>query len=221
VSYASAVVVLTDAPRQHVENGREFVTVSAQVPSDQRPIPVLVRAYADSAAAKALTEKAAGARLLISGDVQLTKEPEQPLITATVICPAYDDQYLCEVSLVGRVGGEPRDADKSTKRSIAINRYLPNPDGGDPIEETDWFGCRAFGKTKDRFSKVDIGSLVQVSGSFSQMANAKGEPYVEVKVRGLRTHKGGKGGGNPAVGTAAVGYDQASFEGNDDISSNW
>lgn len=230
VSFAAAVVVLKDDPTQHTDNGREFVTAAAEIPSSQRPIPVLVRAYGDSAAANALLERKSGARLLVSGDVALSKsdeaadpdrkEPEQPIITATVVCPGYDDQYLCEVSIVGRVGSEPREADKSTKRSVAINRYLPNPDGGDPIEITDWYGCRAFGKTRERFSRVDIGALVQVSGSFSQMTSASGSPYVELKIRSLRVHKG-RGNSNPAGGTAAVGYDQASFEGGNDIHNDW
>lgn len=221
MSYACSVVEITDTPATVSRHGKEFISASGQIPSGQEPVLVTVRAYANSKAAEFLSKETSGSRILIAGEVALSEEPQQPIITAFACCTAHQDQYLNEVSLVGRLGSEPRASDKSTKRSIAANRYYPNPDGGDPIEETDWYGCRTFGNSQERFSKAEIGSLLEVAGSFSQMKNGKGEPFVEVKVRSFRVHKG-RSSSNPAAGTTAVGYDQSSYEKNDDFQTeNW
>lgn len=222
LTYAAAVVVLTGPPQSILDGSREFVSAPGEIPSGQAPIRVDVRSYKDGPAAGLLTQKAAGDRILVSGDVLLLGDSSQPVITAFVCCPATDDQYLNEVTLVGRIGSEPKPAGKSTRRSVALNRYLPNPEGGDPIEQTDWYGCRAYGATQERFSRADIGSLVEVSGSFAQMTSSTNQPYCEVKVRSFRVHKGRTGGGDQASGTAAVGYDQAAFEVDHDLhSSDW
>lgn len=218
MSYASAVVVLTGLPKQSVLHGREVVYVPGQIPSNQEPIACALRAYTDGPLGGLLLSKNAGDRLLASGDVLL--DEDLPVIQAVVCCPATSEQYLNEVVLVGRIGSEPRVSEKSTKRSIALNRYRANPDGGDPIEETDWFGCRVFGKSQERFSNASVGSLVEVSGCFTQMKNAKGEPYAEVKVRNWRVHKAKPLNNNPAAGSSAIGYEQSAFEG-DDLQPNW
>ena len=221
LTYAAAVVVLTGNPQSVVDGSREFLCSTGEIPSGQTPVLVDVRAFKDGPAAGLLAQKIVGDRILVSGDVLLMEGSSQPVITAFVCCPATDEQYLNEVTLVGRIGSEPKPAGKSTRRSVALNRYLPNPQGGDPIEQTDWYGCRVFGTTQERFSRVDIGALVEVSGSFSQMTSSANEPYCEVKVRSFRVHRGRGGSSDPATGTAAVGYDQASFEVNHDIHPNW
>lgn len=221
MSYACSVVEITDTPAPLSWHGREFIAATGKIPSGQEPVLVTVRAYADSKAAEFLSKGVPGGRILVAGEVALSEEPQQPIITAFACCTAHPDQYLNEVSLVGRLGSEPRVSEKSVKRSIAANRYYANPDGGDPIEETDWYGCRTFGNSQERFSKAEVGSLMEVAGSFSQMKNGQGEPFVEVKVRSFRVHKG-RSSSNPAAGTAAVGYDQASYENNNDLQAeNW
>jgi single-stranded DNA-binding protein len=134
-----------------------------------------------------------------------------------VICDAHSDQYLNEVVVVGRIGGDVRLAEsgKSACRSIAVNRYRKDPDSAEPIEETDWYPIRGFGLNKDKLERCSKGALVQVAGVFSQMTSAKDEAYCEIRARSIRVHRAGSGG-NPAAGTTAVGYDQESFMGSTD-----
>lgn len=223
VSYASVIVTLDDQPVPMVVDGKEFIGARASIPGAQ-PVNLSIRTRATSAAAKALQAKDAGTRIIASGDVALNPEGTEPVITAFVICDAHPDQYLNEVVIVGRIGGSSRVAEsgKSTKRSIAVNRYSKAADSDEPVEHTDWYGVRAFGFTKDRLEAADKGALVQVAGTFDQLTNAKQQAFCEIKARSLRIHKGRKGGApNPASGTAAAGYDQESFMGSDDIPADW
>lgn len=224
VSYASVIVALADQPVAIVADGKEFLSAAASIQGSQ-PVKVSIRARATSSAAKALQAKATGDLLIASGDISLAPDNGVPVITATVVCDAHTDQYLNEVVIVGRIGSDSRLAEsgKSVKRSVAVNRYLKASDSDEPVEITDWYGVRAFGFTKQKLEAAGKGALVQVTGVFDQLTNAKQEAFCEIKARSIRVHKGRKAGGNdPASGTTAAGYDQESFLGDaDDIAANW
>ena len=225
MSYASSIVALNEKPAVRSFDGKDYLTASAVI-CGQEPVSVLLRAYADSVAAKALAEKDAGDRLIASGETSLVQpDGDVPIITTSVISPAGDDQYLNEVVIVGRIGSTAKDAEsgKSTRRSVAVNRFFrsPDPEATEPVEVTDWFSIRAFGFTKDRLSAADVGALVEINGCFMQMTSADGTPYVEVKARFVRVHRGSKSS-NPAAGTSAVGYSHESFQGEpDDLPTVW
>lgn len=223
MSYASCVLALADAPIASVIDGREYLTAKAAI-CGQQPVSLLLRAYPASTAAKALTTKAAGELLLVSGEVQLNGDSTEPVLDATVVCNATDTQYLNEVCIVGRIASDYRQTEsgKSGKRTVAVNRYRKNPETEEPEELTDWYGVRGFGFNREKLEKIAKGSLVEVSGCFEQLVNAKKEPYCEIKARTIRVHKGRSGSRNAAAGTTAAGYDQDSFNGSpDDISDDW
>ena len=220
MSYASSIVALSEKPEVQAIDGKSYLQ-AAGVICGQDSVSVLLRAYADSVAAKALAEKTSGDRLIVSGEASLHQpDNDLPIIVASVLSNASDDQYLNEVVIVGRLGTEAKDAEsgKSTRRSVAVNRFFRSPDPAvtEPVEVTDWFSIRAYGFTKDRLAGADVGALVEINGCFTQMTNATGKPYVEVKARMVRVHRGSKGGSNPAAGTSAVGYDHESFQGQPD-----
>lgn len=223
MSYASLVVALTDQPTAGSVDGRELIQVRAAVQGSQ-PVDVALQAIPGSAPGDALLSKQQGSLLIVSGEICLVNDGNTPLITTGVICDAHPDQYLNEVVVVGHVGGETRAAQsgKSASRAIAVNRYRRSPDSEEPIEETDWFRIRGFGYNLEKLERVSVGALLQVSGSLSQMTSAKGEPYCEVRARSIRVHRNKGGGGNPAAGTTAAGYDQEAYMGSpDDMPTKW
>jgi single-stranded DNA-binding protein len=223
MSYASCVLALADAPATSVIDGREYLTANAAIQGAQ-PVTVLLRAYPGGSAAKALAAKAAGELLLVSGEVQLNADSTHPVLDASVVCNATDSQYLNEVCIVGRVASDYRatESGKSGKRTVAVNRYRKNPETEEPEELTDWFGVRGFGYNRDKLEAIAKGSLVEVTGCFEQLTNAKKEPYCEIKARAIRVHKSRGGNRNPAAGTSAAGYDQDAFNGSpDDIADDW
>lgn len=225
MAYASAIVRLTEAPAPAVAAGKEVLSAPAVIAGDA-PVNLTLRAFAGSAAAKTLEGQPAEGHLIASGNIQLDEDGNLPIIEALTICPATDEQYLNEVVIVGRVGSEPKPADsgKSVRRSVAANRYSrPKTEDEKPVEHTDWYGVRAYGFNKDKLEKIEIGSLVEITGSLAGMTNAKGEPYCEVKARTVKTHKSkGSGSYNPAAGTKAAGYAHEDFMGSaDDIDGNW
>lgn len=224
MSYASTVVCIGGPPQQLAINGKEFVSAPALI-TGSNAVKLQIQARADSTAGKFLATKKATDLVIASGDTALDENGSHPVITASVICDAHPDQYLNEIVIVGRIGSEARDAEsgKSTKRSIAVNRYQRDPATEEIVELTDWFGVRAFGFTKQRLQTADKGALVEVTGMIDQLTNAKGEDFCEIKARSIRVHKGRKGGGaNPASGKAVAGYDSESFMGSeDDFSPNW
>jgi hypothetical protein len=226
MSYASSIVALSEKVSAFSAEGKDYLQAAAAI-CGQEPVTILLRAYADSVAAKALAERNPGDRLIVSGEASLQQpDGDVPIITASVVSSAFDDQYLNEVVIVGRIGSDAKDAEsgKSTRRSVAVNRFYrsPDPAAQEPIEVTDWFSIRAFGFTKDRLTAADVGALVEINGCFTQMTNAEGRPYSEVKARLVRVHRGSKGGSNPAAGPSAVGYDHESFQGQpDECPINW
>lgn len=223
MSYASCVLALAEPPVTTVIDGREYLMARAAI-CGSSPVSLLLRAYPSSSAAKALATKTASELLLVSGEVQLNAENTEPVLDAFVVCNANETQYLNEVCIVGRVANEFRQTEsgKSGKRTVAVNRYRKNPETEEPEELTDWFGVRGFGFNRDKLERLDKGSLVEVSGSFEQLTNAKQEPYCEIKARSIRIHKRRGGNRNAAAGTSAAGYDQDSFNGSpDDIPDDW
>lgn len=226
MSTASCIVALAEAPAEVSENDKEFISASATIPGEQ-PVNLVVRAFAKTATAEAFQALQPGSLLLVAGEVQLDEENDYPIIETTVACTALETQYLNSVTIVGRLGEHVRHAEsgKSCQRSVAVNRYYKNPDPAktEPIEHTDWYTVRAFGFNRDKLAEAPKGALLEISGAFGQMANAKGEPYVELKARTIRIHKrSGGGAGNMAAGTTAAGYAHEDFQGSaDDIGTNW
>jgi single-stranded DNA-binding protein len=219
MSYASLIVALADQPTTRNLDGRELIHATAAIQGSQ-PVDIALQAIPGTASGDALLTKQQGALLIASGEVCLIDDGNTPLITAGVICDAHPDQYLNEVVVVGHVGGEARMASsgKSASRSVATNRYRRRAGGVDPIEETDWYRIRGFGFNLEKLERINTGALVQVTGSFSQMTSAKGDPYCEIRARAIRVHRNKGGGSNPAAGTTAAGYDQESYMGSaDDI----
>lgn len=225
MSYASLIVALADQPTKQSFDGKELICAHAAIQGSQ-PVNIAVQAIPGTAPGDALLSKQQGALLITSGAVSLIDDGNTPLITASVVCDGHPDQYLNEVVVVGRIGGDVRMAEsgKSACRSIAVNRYRKSPDSDEPVEETDWYPIRGFGLNRDKLERAAKGSLVEVTGIFSQMTSAKDEPYCEIRARNIRIHRSGGGGGNPAAGTTATGYDQVAFMGEPDdigLGNDW
>lgn len=224
MSYATAVVVLGGDPAPSTAYGREYLEAIAQV-RGREPVQVIVRAYANSQGAKAFLTYKAEQAIVVSGEIELEQpDGNTPVLVTAVVAPATPEQYLNEIVIVGRIGSDPKEADsgKSSKRTVAVNRYYSESGAEKPTEVTDWWGIRAFGYTKDRLESAGKGSLVEISGSLSQMTNAKGDPYCEIKARHVRVHSNKGGNRDLASGTTTAGYDQESFEGRpENCPVNW
>jgi single-stranded DNA-binding protein len=224
MSYATATVTLTGDLTPGVENGKESFFASAEIPGDPA-VRVQLWIPATASALKPLQEAKIGDRLIASGPLSLAEEGNLPRITALVVCPATEDQYISEAVILGRIGSDAKVAEsgKSAKRSVAVNRYRRDPATEETVEETDWYPVRAFGFNMQKLEKLGKGALVQVAGTLSQMTSSKGEAYPEVKARSITVHKNRKGGQpDPAKGTAATGYDAEAFMGDaSDISLDW
>lgn len=233
MAYSCIICTLDSASASPVsiDGGPEMYCYDASIPGET-PVDVELRTKPGSKLQEALAATAVGSRVLIAGFLTALDRGEdggqRPVIAVSMVCPATEEQFLNEVSLVGRVGGEARSAEKSAKVPLAMNRYRKNPDDpeGDPIEETDWIGVRGFGFTKGKIEKLAKGTLLEVAGSLSQMTNAKQQPFFEVRARSIRSHGKGKGGKGNAVApksTSAVGYSADDFEesGDGGIGGGW
>lgn len=220
MAYASVILSLSEPPSQQEVDGKTLIVSRGAIPGSQA-VDMALQAVSGTASGDALAAKQQGDLLIASGAVSLVEDGNLPLVNASVLCNAHPDQFLNEVCVVGRIGGDVRLAEsgKSACRSIAVNRYRRPPEGQEPIEETDWYPIRGFGLNRDKLERVNKGSLVEVSGIFTSMSNADGKPYVEIRARNIRVHRSG-GGGNPAAGTSATGYDQESFMGSEDLGTN-
>jgi len=219
VSYATLVVSLVTAPAATTANGKEILEAAAQTVHAE-PASLAVRTIVGSNVANALLTKTEKQLLITSGDLILSEE-QTPVLYARMICDAHPDQFINEVTLVGRVAGEARVAEsgKSASRSLAVNRFV------DGKELTDWYKIRGFGYWKDRLEAVPKGTLCSVSGFLDQRTNKEGNPYTEIKARALRVHsrpKGGSAASNPAQGTTAAGYAAEDFSGEaESMPFNW
>jgi single-stranded DNA-binding protein len=219
VSYATLVVSLADAPKAVLVNGKEMLEAAATT-ANADPANLTIRVIAGSTVASAFSTKQQNQRLIASGDLILD-ENLGPIVYARVICDGHEDQFLNEVTIVGRVAGEARVAEsgKSCSRSLAVNRFEAGK------EVTDWFKVRGFGHWKDRLESVPKGALVSVAGFLDQRTNRDGGTYCELKARSLRVHARSKGAGtNPAQGTTAAGYSAEDFSGENEAENmpfNW
>lgn len=208
MSTATFIVALAAAPVVHTVNNKEYLEVCAQT-AERDPLNLMVRTAAASNPAKGLIDKQAGDRLIVSGDLNLSSDGNTPELYARVVCDATPDQYLNEVTIVGRLASEAKvtSSAKSCSRSVAVNRYARDQ------EVTDWFPVRGYGHAMERLSQAPKGSLVSIAGCLEQRTNRDGQPYCELKVRSLRVHNRSKGQANPATGTSAQGYAHEDFTG--------
>lgn len=183
------------------------------------PANVLLRAVSTTTAAKLLAAKQAGDILIVCGDLSLTDEGNTPTLKVRVVCDATKDQYLNEVTIVGRLAGDARAAEsaKSASRSLAVNRFTNGK------EATDWFTVRGFGFAKDKLEKTVKGTLVSVTGALEQRTNRNGQPYCEIKARTIRLHGKPKSTSQHDLsGGKAAGYSHEDFLDTDnDMPSNW
>jgi single-stranded DNA-binding protein len=184
------------------------------------PVHLLLRCKAGTAVAQSFAGKGTGALVIVAGDLTLSDDGNTAAVAVRSLCDAVPDQYLNEVTLVGRLAGEPKvsESAKSCSRSLAVNRRAAGE------EVTDWYQLRGYGYAKDRLEGATKGALVHINGLLEQRTNRDGAPYCEIKVRSLRVHNNPKGAGpagfNPAAGTKAVGYSHEDFTG-DDCPDNW
>jgi single-stranded DNA-binding protein len=217
VSTATLIVALAAHPTGTQAGGKEVLEAFASTVNPD-PLSVLLRCPAGSNAAKAFAAKAPGDRLIASGDLILDEAGNLPILYPRVLCDASAEQYLNEVTLVGRIAGEARTTEsaKSCSRSLAVNRYVASE------ELTDWYKVRGFGYAKDKLEAAPKGALVAISGALEQRTNRDGQPYCEIKCRSLRIHGRPKGAThNPAAGTSATGYSHEDFSGPDEMPFNW
>lgn len=217
MSTATLIVALAAAPVVQTIDNREYLEVYAQT-TERDPLTLMVRTAATSNPAKGLIDKQAGDRLIVSGDLNLSADGNTPELYARVICNASSDQYLNEVTIVGRLATEAKvtSSAKSCSRSVAVNRFTRDQ------EVTDWFPVRGYGHAMERLSHAPKGSLVSISGCLEQRTNRDGKPYCELKVRSLRVHNRSKGQTNPAAGTSAQGYAHEDFTGDlDAMPTDW
>lgn len=208
MSTATFIVALAAPPARTTLGEKEALEAFAAT-LGREPATVLLQCHAGTNAATALAAKQANQLLIVSGDLTLAESGNTPQLYTRVICDAHPDQYLNEVSIVGRLAGDAKvtESAKSCSRTVAVNRYS----GGE--EQTDWFKVRAYGYAKDKLAEAPKGALVSVSGILDQRTNREGQPYPEIKIRLLKVHgkpKGGSTSQDPSEGKAA-GYSNEDF----------
>lgn len=215
LSYASLLTSLDAKPETVTIDGEEFHQVSTTT-TDGQKLTVTLRCKPTSSCAKNFMAADKGALLIASGDLSLDDDGNVPIITLRSLCKGYEDQFLNEVSITGRLSGTIKEAEKSLSSSIAVNRFRGEE------EVTDWFRVRCFGLNRDKLEDAPKGALVTASGILEQRTSAEKTPFVEVKTRVLRLHARPKGY-DPSAGKEAAGYSQSDFEGDDapPLPSDW
>lgn len=219
VSTATLVVALAAQPVIAPMDGHDVLEALAQTTGSE-PIQVILRSKNNGPIAEAFAAKSPGSVLIVTGDLSLDDQGNTAVVFLRSHCDAAADQYLNEVTIVGRLSGECKTAEsgKSVARSCAVSRW------NGERERTDWFKLRGFGYAKDKLEGAPKGGLVCATGALEQRTNREGQPYTEVKVRALRVHgRGGSGNTrNPAAGTKASGYTHEDFAGGaDDMPFHW
>lgn len=218
MSSATIITALAAPPTPTTAGGKEILEALAATQA-QTPLQLLLRVRGGSGVASAFSTKTTGDLVIVSGDLILDDDGNQGILYCRVCCDAAPSQYLNEVTIVGRLGPEGRVASsgKSACRSVAVNRFVAGE------EVTDWYPVRGFGYTMEKLQGAPKGALVSVSGSLDQRTSKEGSAYIEIKARTLRIHGKPKGGGNPAAGTTAHGYDHSDFTGEsaDDMPFDW
>lgn len=219
VSSASLIVSLAAQPVSTNIDGRETIEAFASTVGGD-PANVLLRAVATTSTAKLFAGKQAGDIVIIAGDLTLIDEGNTPTVKVRVLCDATKDQYLNEVTIVGRLAGDARAAEsaKSASRSLAVNRF------NNGKEITDWYTVRGFGFSKEKLEKAVKGTLVSVTGALEQRTNRNGQTYCEIKARTIRLHGKPKSsaGQHDLSGGKAAGYSHEDFlDSDNDMPSNW
>jgi len=225
LSIATFVLALGAAPTSDTRDGIEVLEACTQTAA-QEPVAVVMRIRKGTKLAEAFATKKAGDLLITEGELIL--DGDNAVLFATSICDGQPNQFLNNITIVGRLGGEAKitSSGKSASRSVAVNRYIKKDGQDKPEQLTDWFKVRGYGHSMKRLTDISKGALVEVNGMLEQRTSTKGDNYVELKCRKIKVHSKSKtgGGNNAASGTTAVGYDQAAFEGDDNDSampSNW
>lgn len=189
------------------EEGHEVLEVHAQI-SGERPAPILLRAVASTTAAEYLKTRQGGDHVLACGELIIERETDQAILQSWSISAALPEQYLNEVTLVGRLTNEPRGSGsaKSVSRTVAVNRYA------NETQLTSFFQVRGYGYARDKLETIPKGSIVHANGVLEAMENKEGKPYCEIKIRKLRTlERNYKDGSDPAKGKQAGGYSHKEF----------
>ncbi len=218
MSIATFVLALGAAPVTDIRDGVEVWEACAQTP-DKEPVSVLVRARKSTKVAEAFATKKAQDLIIVEGELILDADGSNAILYASSVCDGHANQFLNNVTIVGRLSGKARttESGKSASRSVAVNRYTKKDGQEKPEQLTDWFQVRGYGYSMQRLIDVPKGSLVEVNGMLTQLTSAKGDNYVEVKCRKLKVHQGSKATTNdPAAGTTASGYDHSAFTGESD-----
>lgn len=201
--------------------GRELIGVTANL-AGPNPIALLLQCRADSSLGPALLTYNAGDLLIASGDLALDESGNLPVLTARVLCRAHSDQYLNEISAVGRLAGDGAklaESGKSASRSLAVNRYAAGE------EQTDWWKIRGYGWATERLGQLAKGALIELSGSLEQRTTKAGGSYCEIKIRTLKSHAKSRAQAgatpDPAKGTSAAGYAHADFTTPPELPTDW
>ena len=179
---------------------------------------MLIRARKSTKVAEAFATKKAQDLVIVEGELILDADRSSAILYASSVCDGHANQFLNNVTIVGRLSGKARttESGKSASRSVAVNRYTKKDGQEKPEQLTDWFQVRGYGYSMQRLIDVPKGSLVEVNGMLTQLTSAKGEGYVEIKCRKLKVHQGSKATNDPAAGTTASGYDHSAFTGESD-----
>ena len=229
-------LALGAAPVSDIRDGVEVLEACAQTSAEKDPVPVLVRVRKiakgkTSKLAEGFASKKAADLIIAEGELILEKESqgslqhERAVLIATSICDGYPNQFLNNVTIVGRMIKEAKTTETgvSASRTVVVNRYVKKSDQEKPEEVPDWFKVRGFGFTKQRLIDTPKGALVEVNGMLMPQTSRKDEQYVEIKSRKIKVHSKSKAGGNndPASGTSAAGYDHESFTGDSEMPDNW
>lgn len=228
MSNAIFVATLAIDPFQTVINDKEFVEARGCVIGSN--VEVIFRAPATKEGPSThLKKKKRNDLILLSGELQLGEKASQDPGTATVMVyscsDATKDQFFNEVTIVGRLCKDYKEAEKSCARNVVVNRYRRVEGQEKPEQISDFFRIRGYGTWKERIKKAAKGALVELNGVLITENDKAGKPYPVVKLRKLRTFQKGTGGQkDPAQEKAASGYEHSQFEGNDEVdmpTSNW
>lgn len=207
LSTCSILTSIDSEPKLEAVPGGELA-VCQTLTKDNQKIQLRAMARPGSSIANALLAQAVGNLVILTGDITLDGDGNLPILNLRSLCKGYEDQFLNEVSVTGRLSGVLKEADKSDSSSLAVNRMVAGE------EKTDWFRIRCFGANRERLADAPKGALVTASGILEMRTTKEDRPYVEIKVRVLHLHAKA-GAHNAAEGKEAVGYSNADFDGGD------
>jgi hypothetical protein len=207
LSFASLLLTVQEPPVTAQADGKELLKATAMTPGSD-PMPITLLCPITSGCASNFRGVKTGGLVIVSGDPTLDDEGNGLILAIRSLSTGYEDQFLNEVSVTGRLSGTCKDAPQSASSSLAVNRFRGEE------ECTDWFRIRCFGANKPLLIAAPKGALVTASGVLEGRKSGEGTPFVEVKVRTLRFHSR-PGGHNLAEGKSAAGYANSDFDGSD------